>query len=331
MTGAKGMASSVQGQDPRRGNSPFPLAVLLAVSALAATGCSVQKFAVGSVANSLTTGPDVFASDDDPELIRQALPFGLKLTESLLAVVPEHQGLLVTSCRGYTQYAYAFLQIDADEVEPTDRARANELRERALHLYLRARGFGLRALELKHRGITGRLETEPDQAVAKLKRRDMPALFWTAAAWGSAISLGRDHPELMADISGVRALMRRALEIDESYEHGAVHEAMIPIEGLPEVMGGSAERARSHFRRAVELSEGTRPAPYVLLAESVSIPKQNRAEFDSLLKAALEIDPERNPESRLETLLLQRKARDLLARGEQLFLEPDTTHDEETR
>ena len=63
----------------------------------------------------------------------------------------------------------------------------------------------------------------------------------------------------------------------------------------------------------------------------MSIPKQDRAEFDSLLKAALEIDPERKPESRLETLLLQRKARDLLARGEQLFLEPDTTSDEETR
>jgi hypothetical protein len=304
---------------------------MLMTVALGSSGCSIKKFAAGNIANSLATGPDVFATDDDPELIRQATPFGLKFAESLLAIVPEHQGLLVTSCRGYTQYAYAFVQLDANQAEATDHARAVELRDRALKLYLRARGFGLRALELGHKGISGELETAPDQAVTKLKRKDMPALFWTAAAWGSAISVGKDRPELLANISGVRALMKRALELDEAFEHGAVHEAMIPIEGLPEMMGGSPERARNHFRRAVELSQGTRPTPYILLAESVSVPKQDRAEFERLLKEALEIDPERNPQSRLETLVLQGHARNLLTRTEELFLDADSTEAEEAR
>ena len=106
--------------------------------------CSIRRMAAKSFADALTSGPDVFGRDDDPELIRDALPFGLKTLESLLEILPDHRGLLLASCRGYTQYAYAFVQADADLIEARDPARASELRERALHLYLRARGFGLR-------------------------------------------------------------------------------------------------------------------------------------------------------------------------------------------
>lgn len=308
------------------------LVITLAAFALVAiSGCSIKRFAVKSVANSLTSGPDVFASDDDPELVRDALPFGLKMMESLLASVPDHEGLLLTCCRGYTQYAYAFVQMDADSIESIDRARAAQLRERALKLYLRARAFGLRGLERRERGITQRLVTSPDQAVARLKARDVPMMYWTAAAWGSAISVGRDRPELAADITSVRALMTRALTLDEDFESGAIHEALIALDALPEMMGGSKPRARQHFERALELSHGARPGPFVMLAENVSVATQNRAEFERLLRLALEIDPEKSPGNRLETLLTQRKARALLARADDLFLDSDTTHVEESR
>jgi predicted anti-sigma-YlaC factor YlaD len=294
-------------------------------------GCSIKRFAVNNVANSLTSGPDVFASDDDPELVRDAIPFGLKMMESMLAIVPDPEGLLLTCCRAYTQYSYAFLQMEADSLEPLDRARAQQLRARAVNLYLRARGFGLRGLELRSKGISQRLLAEPDAAVAKLKDKDVPLMYWTAAAWGSAIAAAKDRPELAADVTSVRALMSKALALDEDWEAGALHEAFIALDALPEMMGGSQKRAREHFERAVALSHGTRPAPFVMLAENVSIPSQNRAEFDQMLKRALEVDPERRPENRLETLLTQRRARSLLARAGDLFLDSDTTQVEESR
>jgi predicted anti-sigma-YlaC factor YlaD len=287
--------------------------------------------AVKSVANSLTSGPDIFASDDDPELVRDALPFGLKFMESLLSMVPDHEGLLLTCCRGYTQYAFAFVQADADAVEGTDRARAAELRERALKLYLRARGFGLRGLELRHRGIADEFRGNPTAAAARLTAKELPLIYWTAASWGSAISVAKDRPEISADIDAVRALMGRALQLDEDYEGGAVHEAMIVLEALPAMMGGSLARAREHFQRAVDLSKGSRAAPFVTLAENVAVQEQNRAEFERLLKQALEIDPERNPQARLETLLVQKRARTLLSREDDLFLEADTTQIKESR
>jgi predicted anti-sigma-YlaC factor YlaD len=116
--------------------------------------------------------------------------------------------------------------------------------------------------------------------------------------------------------------MRRALDLDEAYDHGAIHEFMIAFEGgRSDAMGGSIERAREHFNRAVELSDGARAAPLVSLAETVSVRIQDRAEFESLLHRALRIDVDARPQWRLANLIMQRRARWLLGRADLLFLE----------
>ena len=85
-------------------------------------------------------------------------------------------------------------------------------------------------------------------------------------------------------------------------------------------MGGSIERAREHFDRAIKLSEGKKVSPFVSLAENVSVRQQNVKEFVKLLKMALAIDVDAKPEYRLENILLQRRASWLLSRIEDLFL-----------
>jgi len=303
--------------------SRLPGIALLAILALGVGSCSIKTMAVNSVANSLTSGPDVFGTDDDPQLIRDAIPFGLKTMESLLQSVPRHRGLLLSLCRGFTQYGAAFVESDADDIESSDYAKATEMRERALRMFLRARNYGLRGLELDHKGITQRLKLMPDSAVREIQVKDLPMLYWTAAAWGSAINLGKDRAELLADLGAVRALMVRGLSLDERYDAGAFHEAMIILESLPEAMGGSPKRAREHFERAVTLSKGERASPYVTLAQSVSVMTQNRAEFRELLEKALAVDPDKDPNQRLATLILQQRARKLLAREDALFIESD--------
>jgi predicted anti-sigma-YlaC factor YlaD len=298
------------------------LHLLLAASALGGlTSCSIKKMAANSVANTLATGPDVFSTDDDIQLVRESVPFGLKTMESLLEIVPRNENLLTALSRGFTHYSFAFVQLEAEELEPVDYAKAVEQRGRALKLYLRARDYGLRGLELRHKGIAAQLARAPDSAAALLGKKDVPLLFWTAAAWGFAISIGKDRPELLADLGAVQALMRRGLQLDETYEGGAFHEARIVLEALPAAMGGSVDRAREHFRRAVELSKGMRAGPYVTLAQSVSVMTQNRKEFEDLLNQALAVDPNATPNLRLANLVIQRRARTLLARGNELFIE----------
>jgi predicted anti-sigma-YlaC factor YlaD len=52
----------------------------------------------------------------------------------------------------------------------------------------------------------------------------------------------------------------------------------------------------------------------------VCVPERARAEFVTLLNQALAIDADADPDRRLETLIMQRRARWLLARSDELFL-----------
>lgn len=300
-------------------SSPAARLAATAALAVALSGCSLKKMAVNSVAGMLSESGTTFSSDEDPELVREAIPFALKLYESLLESVPENQDLLRATCSVFTQYAYAFIQTDAEIIEPDDFAASMAMKERALRLYLRGRGYCIRAMELRRPGVESALQLNPSTALEWARARDVELLYWTGASWGAAISIGQGRPALVADLPAVRALMTRALALDETFQDGAIHAAMISIEALPETMGGSPERARAHFERAVALSKGLDPGPYVTLAASVSVETQNREEFVKLLTQAIAIDPNENPELRLPSIIAQRRARRLLDRVDDLF------------
>lgn len=294
--------------------------IALSVCVLASSqGCALKTVALKSVANTLSESGDTFSSDDDPELVRDAVPFALKTYESLLASLPRHRGLLLATCSGFTQYSYAFVQADAELAAESDFERSLELRERSLKLYLRGRDYCLRALETVRSGVSSRLRTDPVAALAPLGRKDVPLLYWTSASWGAAVSAGLDHPSLVGDMPVVRALVDRALALDEGFSEGAIHEVLISLEAVPEAMGGSTARAREHFERAVALQNGRSAGPYVTLATAVALPAQDRAEFVRLLERALSIDPSADRSRRLANLIAQKRARYLLARVDELI------------
>jgi predicted anti-sigma-YlaC factor YlaD len=296
-------------------------ACLLACVFAALPGCGlVTRKAVGMVADTLASGGDVFTRDDDPELVGAALPFGLKLYESLLDSTPNNLDLLVAACSGFTQYGVAYLETEATVLgEAQHHDEVAHLNARALKLYLRAKGYCLRGMEVRFPGITPALLKDPAQALARAQKKDVPLLYWMAASWGSAISLGLDKPDLVIDLPTVRVLAERALTLDESWNAGTLHEMMISIESLPTALGGSPERAREHFARAVALQQASSPGPYIALALGVDVPAQDRAEFEKLLKQALAIDPEKTPKTRLVTLIEQRRGQALLDHIDALF------------
>ena len=295
--------------------------VLLLVFAAAATGCSIKKVAINKLGDSLASGGTTFSSDDDPDLVGEALPFSLKLMESLLAESPQHRGLLFATCSGFTQYAFVYVQVPAEEAEDQDLAKADFLRTRARHLYIRARNYGLRDLEIKRPGFADELRKDPKAAVRKTGIKDVPALYWTAVSWGAAISVSKDDPEMIADQPIVEALIDRALELDPDYDFGAIHGFLITYESVRRTASGDfVPRSRKHFERAVELTSGQSAAPYVALATTVSVSKQDQQEFESLLKKALAVNPDARPEWRLTNLVMQRRARWLLSREDELFV-----------
>jgi len=284
-------------------------------------GCAmIKNKAVGMVASTLASGGDVFTRDDDPELVGDAIPFGLKLYESLLESAPKNLDLLIATCGAFTQYGVAYLETEATVLgEAKHHDEVAHLKNRALKMYLRAKGYCLRGLEVRFPGISSTLLKNPAAALARGRTKDVPLLYWTAASWGSAIGLGLDRPELVIDVPTVRAVAERALALDESWSKGALHEVFISMDSMPAALGGSPERAREHFKRAVELQQGLAPGPYIALAVGVVTAEQNRAEFEKLLNHALALDPEKDPKNRLVTLIQQRRARALLDQIDTMF------------
>lgn len=303
--------------------------LLTGVVAIGASGCaSVKRMAVNQIGDAIAGGGTSYASDEDPELIKAASPFGLKLVESLLAESPNNRNLLLTASSGFTQYAYAFVQEDAEELGVTNVAASLVMRQRARRLYLRARDYGLRGLEVAHPGFTNALYADAQAAVKTLRKRDVPLAYWTAASWAAAVAIIKDDPGLISDLPRIQALMGRALELNETYDHGAIHTFLIAFDmsrPLPE--NERVARARAQFQRAVQLSDARQAAPFVSLAENVAVQQQDRKEFESSLNRALAMDVNTKSQWRLANLIMQRRARWLLTQEDNLIendAEPQT-------
>ena len=295
-----------------------PLLVLLIMSL--ACGCSVKRMAVNYLGNALAEGGSVYATDDDPELIREALPFSLKLLETLLAESPENKNLLLAATTGFTQYAYAYIQQDADRIEESDIETSDQLRLRARNLFLRAKNYGLRGLETGGADFASDLMENSATAVNKCGDDQVDLLFWTAVAWAGAINVSRDEPELISQLPLVDALIDRARELDPEYGLGAIESFLVSYEFARAIPQEEAiRRSREHFQQAVRISRGQQASPYVSLAESVAVTEQNRGEFIDLLEQALAIDPNADPGNRLANLIAQARARWLLEQTDELF------------
>ena len=295
---------------------------LTLAATLALGACSIQRMAINSIGDALASSGSVFQSDDDPVLISEALPFSLKLIESVLAEQPDHRGLLLAATRGYLLYTYAFVDIPAEEASLEDIERTRLLRERARNLYLRAHSYASRALALDYPVVAERLAADPAAAVETIedeRANDVSTLYWTAAALGLAISMSRNEPALLARLPEVEALLDRALLLDEAWEDGALHEFAMSLERAR--TGPVDEEAiEQHYRRAVDLAKGTRAGPHVTYAEVIAIPRQDREQFTTLLEQALAVDVDKDPDQRLLNVIAQERARWLLENIDEFIL-----------
>lgn len=284
------------------------------------SGCSIKKMAMNQLGDALSGGGTVFSSDEDPELVGDALPFSLKLMESVLAETPEHKGLLLALASGFTQYGYGFVQLEADEVEEEDYDRSIELRARAKGLYFRAHRYGMRALEVTYPGFGEALRVDAESALRRVNKADVESLYWTALSWAAAVSLSLDDPAVLGGLALAEAMMERAFELDPDWEYGTLHGFFITYEMSR--IGGEGdpiERATRHFRKAKQLSGGNMASVYVAYAESVAVAQEDKELFVSLLNEALSIDLDARPDWRLSNLIYQRRAKWLLTRLDWLF------------
>lgn len=292
--------------------------------ALLLYGCSLSKTATNLFAGTLSreTSSSVFSGDDDPELVGEALPFAIKLYESLVSGSPNNQPLLLATGKSLCMYAYAFVQVPADQMSYGELEIKEDMLARAKRLYLRGRDYVLRALTLRHPHFAENLEkNDLTAAFHGVTAKDTSYLYWAGMGWMAAFTSDKSDVALAVDIPKAVALIRKVMEFNDSYGEGAAHEFFISYYGaMPAAMGGSEVKAREHFAEAIKCSKGLKLSPYISLATTVCVKNQNITEFRSLLETALAVDVNKKPGNRLLNILNQQKARWLLEHSDNYFL-----------
>jgi predicted anti-sigma-YlaC factor YlaD len=305
----------------------FSISGLVLFALIVCPACSIKKLAMNQVANALTgnASSTVFTGDNDPELVGDALPFAIKMYESLMNANPRHQGLCLRTGSLYIMYANAFLQTPATMLLDAEYKKQEFAYKRAKNLYLRGRDIILAFLENKYPGLHSDLQKRNyRKAMERTTPKDAPMLYWAGAGWLGAYAIDPFDMDLGVTMAGAATLMERVLELDPNFSAGAIHEFYILYYGsLPDYMGGSIAKAREHFDQAIAAAKGKSSTPYLSLATTVSVKEQNTSEFKVLLNKVLSIDPDTVPENRLVNILNQRKARWLLEHADDFFLESE--------
>jgi len=286
---------------------------------------SCSSLAIQAVSGVLAGGGNgnVFTTDDDTVLVGDALPFAMKTYEALLQADPGNASLSLATAQAFAGYAFAFVQTPADElpIDQVDQQIAGHTR--AKKLFLRARGYALQGLEIRHKGFLATLDAKgAAAALAMTNREDINYLYWAGASWLGAFSAEPFDFTLLITVPRAVAFLQQVEAWNDTYERGAVHQIFISYyAAAPAEMGGSKVKARAEFARAVELSGGNAAGPYVALASSVSVSDQNITEFRDLLSKALAVDVNAVPSDRLVNTVNQQKAKWMLDNADRFFLE----------
>lgn len=271
------------------------LTILL--SALLLQGC-VQTLAIRTMGGIMDYGLEAFNEEGDLKLAEDALGSNLKLVEALIKGDPENQKLLLMASQGFSAYALAFAEDDSVE--------------RARMFYLRGRDYGLRVLTQNSR-MKDALDKDVasfQAALRTLSKDDVPAVFWTAFAWGSYINITRSDVGAVADLPKVLAMMEFVRTTEPTYYYGGPYLILGSIEGsMPQALGGRPEKAKEYFERALAINGGKFLLTYVYYAKTYAVQIQDQQLFESLLKKVDDASPDILPEARLSNMIAKKKAK----------------------
>ena len=305
--------------------APHRTIVAAALALGAVAGCDTSRFTAQQSMGLVTRGSAAVQEHWDVDLVGDGMPASILQLEGLYATLPDDATVGLELMRAYVSYAYGWVEDEAEEAEDRgDLDAQTERLHRALLLYLRARNIGLHHLAQHDDGLDAALHGPAAALEARLgeRMRDRalaPLLLWTAQAWGLAIHTAPDDPDLVADLSTVRLLGERAVELDEAYaDFGATTFLASLASAVPADAGGDPERGRALFERALAGTGRTFFAIQLQYAQSYAVTTGDRDLYIRLLREVIDGGDPR-PQVRLANRLARRRAIRALRRVDALF------------
>ncbi len=302
-----------------------PLILLVGLVVTLGIGCDLTRFTANSTANMFGRASSGLEQHFDYELVGDALPGNILQLEGVFRIIPDNEQLGLTLTRAYVSYGYGWVEDEMEQAQDRgDLEEEERLMGRARLLYERARNVGLHLMRLRDPQIDEVLHGGHEGFVEYLERRyttpqDVPLLFWTGYAWGSAVNAGRDDPEMILSLPFARSLVERAVALDPSYyNYSGLTFLGVVNASLPEALGGNPERAREFFERALEATDRKFFTVQFSYARTYAVGQQDRNLYIRLLREIVDGgDP--TPEARLANRMTRRRAIRWLNRTDQLF------------
>ncbi len=278
------------------------LSLLLALSA-----CSMNKLMVSASMPLLEGGVHAMNQETDLDLAEAAIPANLKMLEGMIELDPQNPTLHAYAAQGYYGFAYGF----NEDTRP----------QRAARFYIRGMKHGFTALQLLGMGDVATLPQDKlEAALRKLGKDDVAALFWTASNWAKWVDINRDKPQGIIALPKVTALMRRVLELDETFYYGGAHLYFGVYYGArPPMFGGDFNKAEEHFRRARDINDDNLLIVDVLQAQYLERQRFDRKQFSRLLSRVEKAPDDLDPDMALMNQIAKRKAKVLQARESAWF------------
>lgn len=158
------------------------------------------------------------------------------------------------------------------------------------------------------------------EAITKAPKDSVPAIYWYSTCMGKWAN-AKGFATILRYKDDIKAAMDHVMALDPNYFHAAPYRYFGAYEARTAgIAGGSLEKSEENFKKSVELAPhylGTK----VLWAEFLC-PKQGeggKATAEKLLKEVVEADPTTVPEVEPENRAEQAKAKQLLAKLDDLF------------
>lgn len=279
----------------------FLVTGLVAASVALLSGCASL---IGSMAADTLSAS--ILNQRDPSLVEGGVPAYLLLVDGFIYESPDSEDLLAAGAQVYALYGSRF------STDP----------EAAVRHTFKARDYGRRSICQVHDPACAWDGLRYDDFVAALEEvseKEIDYLYAYALGWLSYLDATSEDLSAVAELPWVEAAMQRALELNETYERGAVHTWLGIIKSLrPPALGGEPDVARAHFERSLELSAGMDLSVKVEYARRFARLMYEQELHDRLLREVLSAPVEQDGYT-LFNVLAQQDAEALLATSGEYF------------
>ncbi|MXY27770.1 hypothetical protein F4Y59_06380 [Candidatus Poribacteria bacterium] len=232
-------------------------------------------------------------------------------------------GILVSTARACSSYA-GFLEDRMEEAEIAgDYETAAEMRTQAIDRYKQAEAYAFDVLAKSDEAFREPRSVDMEtfkKALQKLEKKQVEPLFWAAYAVARGISLQKDDPMQVIDLTRVELMMARILELDETFYFGSAHLFYAVYYGdRAPTIGGDPEKAKEHIDRVDEINDGKFLMSKFYLARYYAYPKQDAELYKRSLQEVLDAPSDVYPGEEAATALAKSRAKRWLDQMDMLF------------